>query len=141
MYKEIGNSIYGQVAMGLSGKTSFDLRTKNHIRIEGSILSNPILVAYITGFIRALVSECLHNIQRLNGNVISATTDGFLTDLTDLEDKIMSLKDNKNCIEIYRAIRKKLTTFDFINEDNVKVEKFDDSALEIKNVETAGIIT
>lgn len=141
MYKEIGNSIYGQVAMGLSGKTSFDLRTQNHIRIEGSALSNPILVAYVTGFIRALVGECLHNIDRLKGNVISATTDGFLTDLPDLENKIMSLEGNKNCIELYRSVRKKLTTHLKTTDDNQSVESFDESALEIKNVETAGIIT
>ena len=69
MYKEIGNSIYGQIAMGISGKKSFDIKTKSHIKILGGVLSNPILASYITGFTRALIGECLHNIHCLNGKV------------------------------------------------------------------------
>ena len=57
MYKEITNSIYGQIAMGIGGKNTFDVKTGSYIRINGSSLSSPILASYITGFVRALISH------------------------------------------------------------------------------------
>lgn len=134
MYKEIGNSIYGQVGMGISGKTRFDVKSKSHVRLEGGILSNPILSSYITGFTRALIGECMNNIQRLNGSIVSVTTDGFITDVNDLEDKLLRL-DRKNikCLNLYRNVRKYLTTFEN--------EKTDERALEIKNIESQGLIS
>lgn len=138
MYKEIGNSIYGQIAMGISGRTTFDVKSKNYISVKGGVLSNPILASYITGFTRALIGECLNNIHQLKGNVISTTTDGFITDVVDLEDKIMGLENDDNkerfyCIKLYREIRCFLTTF----EDS----EFDNRALEIKNIENSGIVS
>lgn len=135
LYKEIGNSIYGQIAMGISGRKTFDVKTKSHIKVLGGVLSNPILASYITGFTRALIGECLHNIQSLDGKVISVTTDGFITDVEDLENKILSLKNtNKNCLLLYREIRRFLTTFK-------NSESYDERGLEIKNIETSGIIS
>lgn len=137
MYKEIGNSIYGQIAMGISGKKSFDIKTKSHVSIQGGILANPILSSYITGFTRALIGECLNNIQQLNGKIVSVTTDGFITDINDLENKMLSLcKDNINCLKLYRDVRRFLTTF----EEDSKSE-INENALEIKNIEVLGIIS
>lgn len=134
MYKAIGNSVYGQIAMGISGKKTFDIKTKSHIKILGGALSNPILASYITGFTRALIGECLFNIQCLNGKVVSTTTDGFITDVTDLESKILSLNNNNNnCLSLYREIRRYLTTFDGSDHN--------ERALEIKNVEKSGLIS
>ncbi|KAI5849914.1 hypothetical protein GGS23DRAFT_591647 [Durotheca rogersii] len=134
MYKEIGNSIYGQVSMGLSGKKSFDIKTNTYVRREGGLLSNPILASYITGFTRALIGECLHNIHLLGGRVISVTTDGFIADVKDLENKLLAMNsDNLQCLYLYKDIRKLLTTFE---EDAP-----DDKALEIKNIETKGILS
>lgn len=136
MYKEIGNSIYGQVAMGLSGKNSFDIRSESHVRVEGGVLSNPILASYITGFTRALIGECLNNIQQLGGKVISVTTDGFISNIEDLEEKLLSLDDDHiHCLKLYRSVRKLLTTF----ED--EPEKCDERAIEVKNIESLGIIS
>lgn len=135
MYKEIGNSIYGQVAMGISARKGFDIKSKSHVIIEGGVLSNPILASYITGFTRALVSECMHNIQLLNGKIVSVTTDGFITDVEDLESKILALgNENQHCLNLYRKVRKLLTTFD-------GEEKYNESGLEIKNVEEQGLIS
>lgn len=133
LYKTIGNSIYGQVAMGFSGKTSFDIKTQNYIRINGGDLSNPILAGYITGFARAFIGECLSNISLLKGRVVSVTTDGFLTDIDDLEAKLLNMPNNQ-CLKLYRDIRRLLTTF----EDN---ERYDPRALEIKKVETKGLLS
>lgn len=110
LYKEIGNSIYGQVAMGISGKKSFDVKTNQHLCVEGGALSNPILASYITGFTRALVGECMNNIQKLGGNVVSVTTDGFITDIDELENKLLTLDDKYiNLFKVYRRLRKELT--------------------------------
>ena len=133
MYKEIGNSIYGQVAMGVSGKTNYDIKTKTYTRIEGGILSNPILSSYITGFSRALLGECLNNIQSLGGSVVSVTTDGFITDIDDLENKLLVLEESKiKCLLAYRKMRELLT----LNEGKSVKE-----ALEIKHIEKSGLIS
>jgi hypothetical protein len=136
LYKEIGNSIYGQAAMGLSGKKVFDIKTKSFVRLSGDFLSNPVIASYITGFTRALVGECLSNISHLNGRVVSTTTDGFITDVKDLEALLNSL-GNTQCLNAYQRIRDVLTT-----STNTDIEDTpDNSALEIKTVETEGIIT
>ena len=136
LYKLIANSIYGQIAMGVSGKKSFDTSTNSHVRLEGSILSNPILSSYITGFTRALIGECLHNIHLLKGRVVSVTTDGFICDIDDLENKILSMDNNNNktLLLLYREIRKQLTTFD-------DSDKTDDRALEVKHEEFKGLLS
>jgi hypothetical protein len=137
MYKEIGNSIYGQIAMGIGGKNTFDVKTKSYVRINGGVLSSPILASYITGFVRALIGECLNNIHRLGGKVISVTTDGFITDVEDLENKILTLdSSNRQCLMLYRLIRKNLT----LAETETGVI-FNNSALEIKCSESVGIIS
>src|ERR1700712_241431 len=133
LYKIIGNSIYGQVAMGFSGKTSFDIKTQNYVRIAGGDLSNPILAAYITGFARALISECLNNISLIKGKVVSVTTDGFLTNVDDLENKLLNLP-NIQCLKLYRDVRRLLTTFEDLG-------RYDSRALEIKKVESKGLLS
>jgi hypothetical protein len=134
LMKLIGNSGYGQVSMGISGKTSFDVKTNSYIKINGGVLANPILASYITGFTRALIGECMTNIQKLGGSILSATTDGFITDITDLEEKLLKLdKKNTSCLRLYRKTRKYLTTFEGVESDS--------NALEIKNIEESGIIS
>jgi hypothetical protein len=59
--------------------------------------------------------------------VVSVTTDGFITNLTDLEERILSDKRTiKNLLGVYRSIRKDLCG--------------DPTALEIKN-SGKGILT
>jgi hypothetical protein len=61
----------------------------------------------------------LHSIQLLKGRVVSVTTDGFITDIEDLENKIINLKGRgKTLIGEYKKMRK-----DLLN---------DDAALEVK---------
>ena len=45
LYKEMGNSIYGNVVRGMSDKKSFDANTGEMFRIKGTELSNPILAS------------------------------------------------------------------------------------------------
>lgn len=45
LYKEMGNSIYGNVVRGMSNKMSFDSLTGKSFRVTGTPLSNPILAS------------------------------------------------------------------------------------------------
>lgn len=72
----------------MSDKRKFDNKTGNQIRISAHFLSNPILASWITAFIRSIIGECLHTIQSLGGKVVSVTTDGFITDIKDIEEKM-----------------------------------------------------
>jgi hypothetical protein len=79
----------------------------------------------------------LNNIHLLGGKVISVTTDGFITDLEDLENKILTLDSSKRqCLMLYRLIRKDLT---YTKTESELI--FNESALEIKCIESVGIIS
>lgn len=89
MYKDMANSIYGAVVRGMSDKRKFDIKTGGMVRMNATELSNPIIASWITGYVRSIIGETLHTIQILKGRVISVTTDGFITDIPDLESKLM----------------------------------------------------
>jgi hypothetical protein len=72
----------------------------------------------------------LDNVKRLGGKVVSATTDGFITNISDLEERILELPEGKTpLLRMFKKLRSEL------NEDpNV------DMALELKN-ESKGILS
>lgn len=107
MEKEKGNSIYGNVVRGMSNKKKFDIKTGRTLRMEGGVLTNPIVASWITAFIRSVVGECLHLIQNLEGSVVSATTDGFITNVENLEGKLIDpkFKGSNSLILMYREAR------------------------------------
>lgn len=86
MVKEIGNSLYGKLAQGLSDKPAFDTATGLSKKIGPSAVTNPYMAAHTTGLIRAVCGELLHRLPS-HRTVVSVTTDGFLTDapLDDLD--------------------------------------------------------
>jgi hypothetical protein len=45
LLKEYMNSIYGNVTRGMANKKRFDVKTGNHVKMEPSPLSNPILAS------------------------------------------------------------------------------------------------
>ena len=142
MYKQIGNSVYGQVSTGLSCKKTFDHRTNSYVKREGGSLSNPLLASYITGFTRAIIGECLNNIDALGGRVVSVTTDGFITNISNLETLILEQK--APCLKLFKDMRRKLTEkLNVPQTDEVQLEsrEGDDSALEVKVVENKGLIS
>lgn len=116
LYKEIGNSIYGSIVRGMSDKRKFEIKTGKTIRISGNELSNPIIASWITGFIRSIIGESLHLIHDLGGKVVSVTTDGFITNIADLENQLIS---KGSLIREYKEIRSSLCG--------------DDKALELKS--------
>lgn len=63
-----------------------------------------------------MIGECLHGIHQLGGEVVSVTTDGFITDVDNLEFKL----SQGYLMSHYRCIRKDLSG--------------DSSGLEVKSV-------
>jgi hypothetical protein len=52
-----------------------------------------------------VLGECLHNIHTLGGKIVSCTTDGFVTDLSDLENLLENCTDNNVLIKNFQDIR------------------------------------
>jgi hypothetical protein len=78
LYKLLGNSLYGKIGQGLKDKTVFDT-TEEHLKlIPPSKVTNPFLVAHVTGLVRALVSEFIASIPD-RWTVLYLATDGFIT--------------------------------------------------------------
>ena len=122
IFKDLGNMLYGKTVCGISNKRKFDTRLETMNAMKGNYLANPIIGAWITGFVRSLISELLNATNILGGKICAVTTDGFVTNIENLEEKVLSLfaKINyKNSfLQDYRNIRQKLSK--------------DPSALEIK---------
>jgi hypothetical protein len=77
--KLIGNAAYGKLAQGLKEKTVFDTRGMRSAKLPPSAITNAIMAAHATGFVRAVMAELLASIPK-DFTVVSVTTDGFLTD-------------------------------------------------------------
>ena len=129
MYKEIGNSIYGSIVRGVSNKRKYDNKSKQTTRMKAHYLTNPVIASWITAYIRSVIGECLNNVQKLGGLVVSVTTDGFITNLENLEDSIISNIKCQNSNYL-------LTKFRDLREDLSNNE----TSLELKNI-SSGIIS
>lgn len=136
LFKEVGNSIYGNVVRGISNKLSYDCHTGKTFRVGATELSNPILASWTTAFIRSVIGECLHNVHKLGGNVVSVTTDGFITDIESLESRINKLPLNERPLfKKYQELRGELTT-----DPNKPDSPSDPTALELKST-SIGVIS
>jgi len=78
LYKLMLNAIYGKCGQSLRNTVGFDTRTLGSKPIPPSRITNPYFASYVTGFIRAVLSELLWKIPD-SEVVYSATTDGLLT--------------------------------------------------------------
>ena len=86
--KEVGNSAYGKIAQAVAGQRSipddvdirrvFDVETETMRELGPSRISQPMLAAFITGAVRAMVCEALARIHTDHW-IGSVTTDGFLS--------------------------------------------------------------
>ena len=82
--KLLGNSLYGKTAQGLRKKTVFDSQGMKSVELPHSTLTNAAISAHTTGLVRAVLSEQIAGIPP-HRHVISATTDGFITDADESE--------------------------------------------------------
>jgi hypothetical protein len=97
--KLLGNSLYGKTAQGLKDKTVFEAGTMKNVELPHSAITNAAMAAHTTGFIRAVLSEQIALIPQ-HRSVISATTDGFITDADESELKLdgpMSMRFQALC--------------------------------------------
>ena len=93
MAKEAGNSLYGKAAQAVGnmktvpeGQRFFDTRDGASKPLPPSKITCPILAAYASGLPRAVLSEILGRLPK-HVRVLSATTDGWLSDCTPAEAK------------------------------------------------------
>lgn len=78
-WKELGNSLYGKTAQGVHERRVFNTKTGHSNPVPHSAITTPWFAAYVTGFIRAVLGELVAGVPK-DRLIISATTDGFLTD-------------------------------------------------------------
>jgi hypothetical protein len=118
LYKEMGNSLYGSVSKGLSNKMKYDIKMGKTVRMEAGALTNPIMASHITASVRSLIGVFLSKIEGVGGKAVSVTTDGFITDCSELETKIVTsvsdiearIEDSKNILyKCYSEIREDLS--------------------------------
>ena len=82
--KLYANSLYGKICQSLRPKNVFDTRKVTSVRLKPSPITNPAIGAHVTGFIRGILAELLNKIPA-HRRVLSVTTDGFLSDVTEEE--------------------------------------------------------
>jgi hypothetical protein len=70
----------------------------------------------------------LYEIDKMGGRVISVTTDGFVTDIDNLESKLSNI--DGSLMRLFREARLFLTEE---GKDKDKDKKVDDSVLELKH--------
>lgn len=105
IYKEIGNSIYGLTVKGMSNKMVFDVKSRKTIRINAGELSNPLIASWTTAFIRSVIGELLQKTYEKGGKIVSVTTDGFITNLENLE-KIIIIGDTQNEFSLFKEYKR-----------------------------------
>ncbi|RPA88546.1 hypothetical protein L873DRAFT_1796596 [Choiromyces venosus 120613-1] len=90
IYKDLGNMLYGKVVCGISDRRNYDSRVLSMMPTKGNSLANPIIGSWITGFVRSLLAELLNKVDSMGGRICSVTTDGFVTNVKNLEDLIIN---------------------------------------------------
>lgn len=110
LYKEIGNSLYGLTARGISSKKRFDLKQGKSVKMDVNDFANPLICSWITAFIRSVIGELLHYISTKNRMVVSVTTDGFVTDYPNLIAELdLNINKGFSLYAEYCKIRKELS--------------------------------
>ena len=112
-----------------SNKIKYDNKNKQTTQIKAHYLTNPIIALWTIAYIRSLIGEYLNNIQKLGSLVVSVTTNGFITNLENLEDSIISnikYQNSNYLLTKYRTLKEDL----FNNK----------TSLELKNI-SSGIIS
>lgn len=83
-WKELGNGTYGKTAQGLREKRCYSSRKNTYDRLPPSKITNPFFAAWVTSFVRAVLSEIMASLPD-HVAVCNATTDGLLCTATEME--------------------------------------------------------
>ena len=78
-YKQNGNSLYGKLCQGVKGKKAYNPQTDENEEIGRSPITNVFIASYVTGLVRALLSELIAGIAQ-HYTIVSSTTDSIITD-------------------------------------------------------------
>jgi hypothetical protein len=144
--KEAGNSIYGKLGQGVGEMKSvpenitvFDTRDGSRGAMPPSSITCPILAATTSGLARAVLSEILSRLPD-HVRVLSATTDGWLSDCTVEEArkaaegpicrhfaKLRAMVDPNGSGEILEIKHKALKVLVARTRHGVTIEPFEDS--------------
>jgi hypothetical protein len=141
--KEIGNSAYGKIAQaantfrtvtdagiyGQRGKRVFSSRTEQMEELPPSRITCPMLAAYTTGAVRALISEALAGLPE-NAFVASVTTDGFLSSVP-----VRSIDTTGPLATVFRAARARITP------DNAAIWEEKHRVGRVVVIKTRGVVT
>lgn len=105
LYKEMANSVYGQTVRGIGVKNKIDVSTGEVRRMNVGELANPIIGSWITGFVRSVIGEMLYLTNKMGGRVVSVTTDGFITDIKNLEEDMVKFieREKAGLVEKYES--------------------------------------
>lgn len=82
VWKLSNNGTYGKLAQGLKARRVYRLRHADIEDMPASQLTNAPLAALTTGLVRAFLSATIIECRRSGRPPISATTDGFLADIS-----------------------------------------------------------
>jgi hypothetical protein len=118
-WKEISNSSYGKTAQGLRERRVFDVQSKESEALPPSRITNPFYAAFITSFVRGVLSEIINGLPD-DVCVFSCTTDGFLSNAKPAD--IQRATEGRLCA-LYRQSRAKLTGQDGLLEIKHKVRQ------------------
>jgi hypothetical protein len=112
MFKEIGNSVYGKTAQAVAADRTiedaetrrvFNTKSEKRENLGHSNISQPMLAAFTTGIVRALLIETVNKLPP-GAWLGSITTDGFLCDAT-LEE----IDQSGPIAALFRAARARIT--------------------------------
>jgi len=121
LYKELINSFYGKFAQGLRKKRIFNTLVGETEDMPPSRITQSYIAGHITGLVRAVLSEIMNKLPE-EYEIISVTTDGFITDAPEavmetlldgpicklLKETRMSLVGNENILETKHEVRQVL---------------------------------
>lgn len=82
-WKELGNGTYGKTAQGLREKRCYSSRKNTYDRLPPSKITNPFFAAWVTSFVRAVLSEVMAILPD-HVSVCNATTDGLLCTASEM---------------------------------------------------------
>jgi hypothetical protein len=115
--KLIGNALYGKTGQGVKEKTAFDTREMRSSKVPESGVTNAAMVAYVTGFIRAVMSEIVCGIPK-HRLIVNCITDGILTnareDEIDLSGELCQrfqslMDDGTKMLEVKHEVKQALS--------------------------------
>lgn len=106
--KNIANgSAYGKIAQNIIEKRGWNTYTFEMENLSESIITNPVTASLATSFVRAELYAIMTELDNSGYKVYSVTTDGFITNCTDVE--VLENSDMFGFSQVARSSRQYLT--------------------------------